>query len=109
MGAMAQMKRELISERTKANLAYKKEMGDSLGHIPYGYKRNKGKLIRNEQEQKIILRIKKDGNSYRKIAKILNDQGIPTRNKDAKWHDSTVWYVIRKNRMNGVQKTNGNY
>jgi len=102
MGAMAQMERELISERTKANLAYKKEIGDSLGHVPYGYQRDKGKLIRNEQEQKIILRIKRlkrDGKSYKKIAEILNEQGILTRNKDAKWHDSTVWYVIRKNRM----------
>lgn len=73
-----------------------------MWHVPYGYERNKGKLIRNEQEQKIILRIKRlkrDGKSYNKIAEILNEQGIPTRNKDAKWHDSTVWYVIRKNHM----------
>jgi DNA invertase Pin-like site-specific DNA recombinase len=97
MGAMAQMERELIAERTKANLAYKKEKGESLGHIPYGYQRIKGKLVKDEAEQRVIRRIKrhkKQGKSYRKIAEMLNRQGVPTRSKEAKWHDSTVWYVV---------------
>jgi DNA invertase Pin-like site-specific DNA recombinase len=97
MGAMAQMERELIAERTKSTLAYKKEKGESLGHIPYGYQRVNGKLLKQEQEQKIIRKIKRlknQGKSYRKIAKILNMQGVPARSKEAKWHDSTVWYVI---------------
>lgn len=98
MGAMAQMERELIAERTKANLAYKKEQGESLGHIPYGYQRIKGKLVKNELEQRVIRKIKrhkKQGKSYRKIAEMLNRQGVSTRSKDAQWHDSTVWYVLK--------------
>lgn len=97
MGAMAQMERELIAERTKATLAYKKGLGESLGHIPYGYQRDKGKLVRNEQEQKVIQKIKRlrrKGIGYRKIAKLLNQTKVPTRSKQAKWHDSSVWYVV---------------
>jgi len=98
MGAMAQMERELIAERTKASLDYKKEQGESLGHIPYGYQRARGKLVQNPAEKRIVRRmrrLKRDGMSYRKIAEILNKERIPARSKDARWHDSSVWYVVR--------------
>lgn len=97
MGAMAQMERELIAERTKATLAYKKEQGESLGHIPYGYQRVDGKLARNPAETRIVRRMKKlkrQGKSYRDIADILNRKGIPTRTQGTKWYDSSVWYVL---------------
>lgn len=97
MGATAQMERELISERTKATLQYKKEQGHSLGRIPYGYDRVDGELIKNKNEQNVIRKMKrwkKEGKSYRKIAILLNEKGIPSRIKSAKWHDSAVWYII---------------
>ena len=97
MGATAQMERELTSERTKATLQYKKEQGHSLGRIPYGYDRINGKLTKNKHEQSVIQKIKrwkKEGKSYRKIAILLNEKGIPSRIKSAKWHDSAVWYII---------------
>ena len=101
MGAMAQMERELIAERTKATLSYKKEKGEALGHIPYGYHKVDDRLVPNEQEQQVvgkIKRLKRRGKSYRTIAQILNDQGIPTRSKGARWHDSSVWYVVNGNK-----------
>jgi DNA invertase Pin-like site-specific DNA recombinase len=97
MGAMAQMERELIAERTKSSLAYKKEKGESLGHIPYGYKRVNGKLIIEPNEQKtieLIKRLRRQKKGYRKIAKALNEQEVPTRTKGTKWHDSSIWYVV---------------
>lgn len=101
MGAMAQMERELIAERTKATLGYKKDMGDSLGHIPYGYQRINGKLVPEPKEQKIIQKVKKlrrKGKGYRKIAEILNSQGVLTRSNDAKWYDSSIWYILNRGR-----------
>ncbi len=103
MGAMAQMERELIAERTKATLAYKKEQGESLGHVPYGYQRMDGKLVLNPAEQEIICRVRRlrrKGTSYRNIAEILNRKRVPTRTKDARWHDSSVWYVLNNKRKN---------
>ena len=104
MGAMAQMERELIAERTRATLAYKLEQGEALGHVPYGYQRINGKLVRNPLEQKIIRRMKRlkqQGKSFRDIADILNKKGILTRSKDAKWHDSTVWYILHRKKSLG--------
>lgn len=99
MGATAQMERELISERTKATLQYKKSKGESLGRIPYGYTRIDGKLIENEEEQKVIKKMKrwkKEGKSYRKIANLLNEKKIPCRIQKARWHDSAIWYILNK-------------
>ena len=99
MGATAQMERELISERTKATLQYKKQQGHSLGRIPYGYNRENGKLVANENEQAIIKKMKKlkrQGKSYRKIANALNEEGVVPRIKKAKWHDSAIWYILNK-------------
>jgi DNA invertase Pin-like site-specific DNA recombinase len=107
MGAMAQMERELIAERTKATLAYKKELGEYLGHVPYGYQVRNEKLVNNEKEQQVILemkRLKKYGFSYRKIATLLNNQGIPTRSKGTKWYDSSVWYVLNGTKQFQRQK-----
>ena len=97
IGAMAQMERELIVERTKAALAHKKEQGDSLGHIPYGFKRIDGQLLKEDGEQKTLRSIKrwrKEGLSYGKIARRLNEKDIPTRRSNAKWHASTIHFIL---------------
>ena len=59
MGAMAQMERELISEGTKAALAYKKEIGETVGHLPYGDQRKDGKLISDTEEKRVIRRMRR--------------------------------------------------
>jgi DNA invertase Pin-like site-specific DNA recombinase len=97
MGAMAQMEREIISERTSTALQYKKQQGCSLGQIPYGYRREEGKLLKEPQEQNVLRRIKrwrKEGLGYKKIAQRLNEQGVPTRRQDAQWYASTIHYIL---------------
>ena len=99
MGAMAQMERELISERTTAALQYKKQKGDSLGLIPYGYNRVDGQLIDNEEEMKVIRRMKRwrsDGLSYNKIAKRLNKNSIKPRKEGSKWYSSSVQVILKR-------------
>ncbi|MCG6533421.1 MAG: recombinase family protein [Syntrophales bacterium LBB04] len=99
MGAMAQMERELISERTVAALSYKKQQGESLGHIPYGYHRVSGRLLPDPQEGQILRKMKKwrkDGLSYGKIAQLLNEKKIPTKKQNALWYASTVRHLLTK-------------
>jgi len=101
MGAMAQMERELISERTATALQYKKSQGQSLGKIPFGYSRVDGKLVPDNTEKNIIQRIKrwrKNGFSYHKIANLLNEKSIKTKCKSSLWHGSTVHYLLNKNK-----------
>jgi site-specific DNA recombinase len=99
MGALAQMEREVVGERTSAALAYKKSQGDTLGKIPYGYMRLDGKLIEDQQEQKVLRRIRrmrKDGMSYQAIAQHLNQSGVPPRQKQAHWQPSSVHYILNR-------------
>jgi len=98
MGAMAQMERELISERTSAALSHKKDKGEVLGQIPYGFERDEeGKLLKNREEQNVIRRMKrlrKNGKSYQKIANALNEKGVKPRQRQAKWYASSVRAVL---------------
>ena len=79
MAGLAQMERELISERTRSALQYKKERGERLGTTPYGYRtRDDGKLVKVPREMVVVRRIKKmrrgrSKKSYSEIARTLND------------------------------------
>ena len=56
--SVAQWERETISERTKDALTAKRKRGEKLGgSIPFGYDFDRGKLVENRQEQKVIRRI----------------------------------------------------
>ena len=82
--SVAQWERETICERTKDALQAKKARGEKTGgNTPFGFDEVNGKLIRNEEEQSIINEIKNlknKGLSLRKIAGILNEKGIVTKN-----------------------------
>ena len=96
MGALAQMERELIGERTKAALQFKKERGERLGSTPYGFRLSKDKkLVEVPKEMRVVKRIlkwRKEGRSYGKIAKELNAKKVPTK-RGGKWYPSTVRYI----------------
>jgi DNA invertase Pin-like site-specific DNA recombinase len=84
MGAMAQMERDLISERTKEVLQFKKSKGQRTGNIPYGKKlaRDRITLIDNISEEAVISSIKNlraTGLSLQQIANTTNSNGYRTR------------------------------
>jgi len=69
---VAQWERETISERTRNTLHFKRQRGEWVGRIPYGFKIGPdGRLvedpegIRNIQRMK---RLRRRGRSYREIA-----------------------------------------
>src|SRR4051812_45082579 len=61
-GMFAQLERELIAERTRDALQYKKQRGAKLGALPLGFRRIKGqdgKVVRlelDETEQRVLER-----------------------------------------------------
>jgi DNA invertase Pin-like site-specific DNA recombinase len=82
--SLAEMERNVISERTAAALAQKRKKGEKTGGCcPYGYAADaKGRLIPDLAERKIIDRIKSlraDGESTRGIARRLTEEGFTTR------------------------------
>ena len=84
LAALAELERNVVSERTKDALQNKKAQGFRVGNIPFGWSltKNNEKLIKNENEQIILKKmktLKKKGLSFQKIANYLNSKGLSTR------------------------------
>lgn len=75
ISAIAQMERDLIAERTKDALKHKKELGEYMGRLPYGFKIEGKHLAEDPEQMKAIQkakRLKRAGKSIRTIADHLN-------------------------------------
>jgi len=100
MAAVAEMERNLIRERTKEALAYKKQKKERTGTLPYGYRTGlNGKTLEiDPPEQRTIdyiLRLRdEEGFSNSGIAKRLNAEGVPSRGK--RWHTTTITRLFRR-------------
>jgi site-specific DNA recombinase len=63
LSGLAQMERDLISERTKDALAHKKRNREWCGRIPFGYRIDGTRLVESPVEMEMIQKIKR---AYRK-------------------------------------------
>jgi len=99
LAAFAQYESEIIGERTKSAMQYKKSQGEKYCHIvPFGYVEINGRLVEVNKEIKVIkniIRKHQKGISLRDIANKLNDTGVSTK-RGGKWHASTVRQVIKR-------------
>ena len=99
-GGLAQMERELIGERTKAALAYKREQGQPTSHAPLGFRSNGSRhpMVPVPEELAVVERIIynwRTGCSYARIARQLNAESIPSK-RGGRWHASTVRGVVKR-------------
>ncbi|HIE44241.1 MAG TPA: recombinase family protein [Candidatus Omnitrophica bacterium] len=100
IGALSQMERDLISERTREALRYKISQGEPVGSPPLGYIAENKRLSEVEEELEIIRYIKKLRRkklSLRQIANRLNEQSIPTK-RGGTWYAGTVRYILLNGR-----------
>lgn len=99
--SFAEYERLIISARTKAALAAKRARGERAGQLPFGFQlAADGKLEPNPIEQDKLARIrdlKATGHSIRKIADVLNADGITTRRGTA-YRFQYVAHALRKAR-----------
>lgn len=96
--AFAEMERNVISERTKDALSYKKSQGAYLGAVPYGYQLEGEELTEDQPETEsieTILAMRQAGATFQAIATHLNEKGISTK-RDRKWYPTTVKNVIER-------------
>lgn len=96
MAACAEMERNLISERTRDALRYKKSRGEVYNHASFGSDIKDGALLLNQREQTIISimsDMRDEGASLSTITKYLNHNAIPAK-KGGKWHPQTVKSVL---------------
>jgi len=106
IGAMAQMERDLISERTKEVINYKISKGENVGSPPLGYLAKDKKLQKNENEFEIvryIRKLKRQKFSLGKIAKRLNQENIPTK-RGGSWYSGTIKYILENKSYYNLNK-----
>lgn len=92
--SVAQWEREAISERTIVALAQKRQAGEHVGTVPYGFELDSpgGRLVRDAEEAEVIARIlelRERGLSFARIAAVLNAAGARTR-RDYLWGKQQV-------------------
>ncbi len=111
IGAISEMERDLISERTREALAQKKIRGEPTGLPPYGYRSTDGvKYEECEAEMKMIKkirRLRKAGKTYESISEILNSKNIPTK-RGGLWYAATVQYVINNDNYKTLKGQSNN-
>jgi len=99
LAAVSEMERNLISERTKNVLSFKRQNGQIYGPTPFGYKVEGNRLRPAPEEMQvlaIIKRMREEGHSLRAIAATLNANGIPTKRGGRKWAPETVRKLLTR-------------
>lgn len=99
-GGLAQMERELIADRTRSALAYKREQGQPTSHPPLGFATNgrRQRMVPVPEELATVRRILtlwRQGRSYRAIAAQLDADGARTK-QGGQWHHWTVAKVVQR-------------
>jgi DNA invertase Pin-like site-specific DNA recombinase len=108
LALVAQQEAKAILERTKAALAAAKARGLKLGG-DMGYRGNKDDLVTATEAKKakadetakllepILNRVNPDGKlSFKKVAQVLNMEGVTTLSGKGKWYPSTVKNVYHR-------------
>ena len=99
LGSLAQMERQIISERTRAALSYKRQNGQPTSHPPLGFRPNgsrKHRMLPVPAELAIVQRILtawRAGGTYLGIAAQLNAEDVPTK-RGGSWYAATVRNIV---------------
>lgn len=94
--SVAQWEREAIGERTSSALAFKKEQGEHVGGVPFGYQVRGTKLAEVEAQANainLILDLRSRGMTLRAIAAELTTLGIQTQ-RGGRWQANTIKAII---------------
>lgn len=101
--AFAQLERRQAQARIIEALERKRQLGQRIGAIPYGFALgDDGKtLVIDEDEQEIvnqIINLRSEGLALHAIAAHLNDNGFPARGQ--RWHPSTIARIVKRQGAN---------
>lgn len=91
--AQAEYESNKLSARSKLNIEFRKQRGDHIGAIPYGFKtvrKDDGRiiLVTNDIEKKMIKEIQSDERSIKHITLAMNKSGRKKRKID--WTESMI-------------------
>lgn len=105
MAAFAQFERDLIRERTTSGRLTKARLGEGwvTGRPPYGYRLRSGTLEPHPDEAHVvqfIFRKSANGMMRAKVARILNEEGVPAPQGD-EWTRHAVLRIVRRTTYRG--------
>lgn len=104
-GMAAQQESESISGNMRWSYKKRMESGEfNSCKAAYGFDLVDGKLAINEAEAVVVRRIFDlylQGHGKQAIAKILNEEGIPKKHDEKKWHHTTIRYILNNERYMG--------
>ena len=111
LSSLAESESVSISENNKWSIQKRFQNGTYIvAYPPYGYANVDGQMVIHEEQAKVVRFIFEQilsGNSTHKVAKILEEKGIPTK-KGGKWSSTTVRAIIGNEKYIGdilFQKT----
>jgi DNA invertase Pin-like site-specific DNA recombinase len=85
--SIAQMERELASERSKDTVAVRRARGDRIGHPFYGGK--------DGEDVAAVMEAYRDAGSVIGAGRLLNDRGVPTR-QGRPWSTTPVREILQR-------------
>jgi len=101
LAVLNEFERDIISERTREAMNFKRTRGERVGTVPYGFDVSPDgvSLSTNKQEQEVIQLIgnwHSSGKSLRAIAQELNIRDIPTKQRRGNWNHSSVSTIVKR-------------
>lgn len=93
---IGEMERRQVADRTHRAMQHKKNNGEVVGSIPYGYQRDGEVLIENSEEQRVkglVNKLYQDDKKVSEIVRVLNGKGIKTRN-GSEWAHTQVKRLV---------------
>ncbi len=111
LSSLAENESISISENNKWSIQKRFQNGTYIvAYPPYGYENIDGEMVIHEEQAKVVRFIFEQilsGNSTHKVAKILEEKGIPTK-KGGKWSSTTIRGILENEKYIGdilFQKT----
>lgn len=92
----SELDRALIAQRTADALGELRSQGRVYGAVAFGFRREGDRLILDDIEQRVLVRIRRlrgRGLSYDRIARSLNGSGVPAK-RGGTWHAMSVRSVL---------------
>jgi site-specific DNA recombinase len=106
LGSVSQWEREVIGERTRDALSYKRAHGLVYGPLPFGFAKSGNQLVPDEDEMRTvrrIFRLREHGRTLQAIADELNSNSVKTKT-GKKWAAEQVRYLLANDLYSRFEK-----
>lgn len=101
IAAFAEFERSLTGERIKSVLSMKKDKGEAMGSVTYGYRREGKMLVEDAGEQEVIghvVGLRDCEFTFQDIADELDTLGYKTRS-GKKWHPQQIKNIVENQKV----------